>query len=196
MPVRYIAFLALALLAGTAGYVAQQWRHARAIDAAAELDTPAASRQVAEDAGANDEAEPDDAYAWRFDTPTGEAKTLAAWRGQILVVNFWATWCPPCLREIPAFIELQDSLGDRGVQFVGIALDQAAPVAAFAAEHGMNYPILVGDDRVTRFMHVLGNTIGALPYTVVLGRDGQPLHAHQGEWEAEAARQALLSVLE
>ena len=71
-------------------------------------------------------------------------QTLAHYRGKVLVVNFWATWCPPCREEIPHFIEAQQRLAVENVQFVGIALDNPADIAGFVHEFSVNYPILVG----------------------------------------------------
>jgi len=104
-------------------------------------------------------------------------------------VNFWATWCPPCVKELPAFVRLQRKYGPQGLQFVGIALDGREEVANFVAEHGIDFPVLVGEEDVARYMQRLGNTIGALPYTVVVAPDGTIHHTQQGEWpEADAAR--------
>jgi thiol-disulfide isomerase/thioredoxin len=126
----------------------------------------------------------------------GREHSLSEWAGKILVVNFWATWCPPCVVEIPAFIKLQTDFEARGLQFVGIALDDPQAAAKFATERAINYPILVGDDNVARLMEGLGNTIGALPYTVVFDRQGQVVHTHQGEWTPAAARQLLEPLLD
>ncbi len=126
----------------------------------------------------------------------GREHSLSEWGGKILVVNFWATWCPPCVVEIPAFIKLQADFGARGLQFVGIALDDPKAAAKFATERAINYPILVGDDDVARLMESLGNTIGALPYTVVFDRQGQIVHTHQGEWAPADARQLLEPLLD
>ena len=180
----HLALIALALLAGSAGYVAQRWlsRPPPALTAA----------RVDNAAG----ADPTQLLDWSFATPAGGREVLSTWAGKIIVLNFWATWCPPCLREIPAFIELQTAMGADGVQFVGIALDQAEPVQAFVADKGVNYPVLIGDQDVARFMVTLGNTIGALPYTVVLGRNGDIVASHQGEWDAEAAGAALRKFVE
>jgi len=105
------------------------------------------------------------------------------------VLNFWATWCPPCVKELPAFVRLQRQYGAQGLQFVGVALDGREEVAKFVAEHGIDFPVLVGEEDVARYMQRLGNTIGALPYTVVVTPDGAIHHTHQGEWpEADAAR--------
>ncbi|MEQ8496997.1 MAG: TlpA disulfide reductase family protein, partial [Gammaproteobacteria bacterium] len=104
---------------------------------------------------------------------------------------FWATWCPPCLREIPAFVALQQEHREDGLQFIGIALDEPAPVADFTAEKGINYPVLVGSNEVVRLMQALGNAIGGLPYTVVLDASGEVVLTHQGEWAAEEAAAAL-----
>jgi thiol-disulfide isomerase/thioredoxin len=182
---QHIALMALALLAGSAGYVVQHW-----------LSRPAAAPALAVRDDTIAGSEPARPLDWSFATAAGGREALSAWAGKIIVLNFWATWCPPCLREIPAFVELQTAMGPDGVQFVGIALDQAEPVQAFVTDKGVNYPVLIGDQDVARFMVTLGNTIGALPYTVVLGRNGEVVTSHQGEWDAEAAGAILRKLVE
>src|SRR5262245_45102644 len=68
----------------------------------------------------------------------GASRTIETWRGKVLVVNFWATWCVPCRKEIPEFVKLQERHGDRGLQLVGIAFDQPQPVGDFAREFRIN----------------------------------------------------------
>jgi thiol-disulfide isomerase/thioredoxin len=102
----------------------------------------------------------------------GQEQPLAQWKGKVLVVNFWATWCVPCREEMPEFVKLQREFGDRGVQFVGIAIDDAAKVRQFAAELGLNYPALIGGYGAVELSKSLGNGIGALPYTLIVDRSG------------------------
>ncbi|MBI2802381.1 MAG: TlpA family protein disulfide reductase [Gammaproteobacteria bacterium] len=125
----------------------------------------------------------------------GREHSLTEWRGKVLVVNFWATWCPPCVHEIPGFIELQKEFGPRGLQFVGIALDDVNAASKFAAVRGINYPVLAGDDNVAELMRGLGNTIGALPFTVVFDPRGEIVTTHQGEWSSSAAREVFESLV-
>jgi thiol-disulfide isomerase/thioredoxin len=125
----------------------------------------------------------------------GREHTLSEWSGKILVVNFWATWCPPCVKEIPAFVELQTRFGDRGLQFVGIALDDPVEAGKFATARGVNYPMLAGDQEVAALMQSLGNTIGALPYTVVFDGSGKIVHTQQGEWSPPSAVEVLTPLL-
>ncbi|MEQ8663021.1 MAG: TlpA disulfide reductase family protein [Gammaproteobacteria bacterium] len=182
----HLVLVALALLAGSAGYVTHRWLQG---DVAAPLAGTAgpAVATVASSAGAAAAAPLD----WRLADPAGAGQRLGDLAGRVTVLNFWATWCPPCLREIPAFVALQREHADDGLQFIGIALDEAAPVADFVAEKGINYPVLVGSNDVVRLMQTLGNDIGGLPYTVVLDAAGTVLLTHQGEWAAAAAAAAL-----
>lgn len=126
----------------------------------------------------------------------GTPRALEEWRGKVVVINFWATWCPPCLKEMPAFVRLQDRYGARGLQFVGIALDSREEVAKFVEQHGIDFPILVGEEDVAAYMQRLGNTIGALPFTVVVDRDGAIRHTHQGEWNEAAADKIIAGLLD
>jgi len=103
----------------------------------------------------------------------GRSRSLGEWRGKVLVVNFWATWCPPCLKEIPEFVRMQDKLGPRGLQFVGIAADQPGKVREFAAKYGMNYPVLLADMNIIEIARRAGNRAGGLPFTVILNRRGE-----------------------
>lgn len=127
-----------------------------------------APESVAESAGPSVEA----LFAASYPDLNGREQPLAQWRGKVLVVNFWAAWCPPCRTEIPDFIQLQDKYGKQGLQFVGIALDQKDPVQAFADEIGINYPVLLGKESAAEVARLAGNRLSGLPYTVVIDRQG------------------------
>ncbi|MEX2525756.1 MAG: TlpA disulfide reductase family protein [Gammaproteobacteria bacterium] len=125
----------------------------------------------------------------------GRERHISEWDGNVLVINFWATWCPPCLKEIPEFVELQSEYGDQGLQFVGIALQDPSDVVDFARKHGMNYPNLVGELPVIRIAEAYGNNTGALPYTTVVDRQGTVVFVRQGPMrgpEVEAVIEPLL----
>ena len=111
---------------------------------------------------------------------TGAPLKLSRFRGKVLFVNFWATWCGPCRDEMPQFIRAQTLDGAKGVQFAGIAVDQADKVRKFATEIGLNYPTLVGGLGAMELSKSLGNSLMALPFTVVLDRHGQIVETHLG----------------
>lgn len=110
----------------------------------------------------------------------GNQQALAQWKGKVLVVNFWATWCAPCREEMPEFMKAQTEHGPKGLQFVGIAVDQADKVSQFATEIGLNYPTLVGGFGAMELSKTLGNSLMALPFTVVLDRKGAIAHTQLG----------------
>ena len=111
----------------------------------------------------------------------GRPRRPDEWDGKVLVVNFWATWCAPCRKEIPLLIDLERRRP--GVRVIGIALDRADAVRAFARELGIGYPILL-DDLQGSTMRRYGNRVGALPFTVITGRDGVVAYVRLGELEA------------
>jgi thiol-disulfide isomerase/thioredoxin len=125
---------------------------------------------------------------------TGSQQSIAQWKGKVLVVNFWATWCVPCRDEMPEFVKVQREFGDRGVQFVGIAVDDVAKVRDFAAELGLNYPALIGGYGAIELSKSLGNRIGALPYTLFVDRAGRINRAHLGPLKPAELR-AIVSQL-
>jgi len=120
---------------------------------------------------------------------------VGEWDGKVLVVNFWATWCPPCRKEIPQFIALQQKFGTRGIQFLGIAIDDAQAVGEFVQSLQFNYPILVGDQDAIDVAKTYGNLIGALSYTVVVDRKGTIVLTHQGELSGHQLEQVILRLI-
>ena len=110
----------------------------------------------------------------------GRQQRLDQWKGKVLVVNFWATWCEPCRVEMPEFVKAQAALGSKGLQFVGIAIDQPSKIRQFAQELKLNYPALVGGYGALELSETLGNKIKALPFTVIIGRDGQIAYTQMG----------------
>jgi thiol-disulfide isomerase/thioredoxin len=116
----------------------------------------------------------------QFTDVNGAPATLAQWQGKIVVVNFWATWCPPCREEIPGLIRAQTKWADKGVQVVGIAIDSRSNVAEFAPKMGFNYPLLLGGAETVDALRALGNPGGGLPFTVILDRRGALLAKHLG----------------
>ena len=121
----------------------------------------------------------------------GISRSVAEWDGKLLIINFWATWCPPCLEEIPAFVRLQKEYGAQGVQFLGVALDSAENVRRFITENAVNYPSLHGQRDAIELGKRYGNSVGALPYTVVVSRDGSVLASHHGLFDESALRQLI-----
>jgi thiol-disulfide isomerase/thioredoxin len=113
----------------------------------------------------------------------GEQQSIQSWPGKPLLINFWATWCGPCLREIPMLKELQAARPD--LQVVGIAIDKPDLVAKFAGDMQFNYEILVGQNEAWGAASALGVNIFALPFTVFTAGDGSILGVHTGELHAE-----------
>ncbi len=113
----------------------------------------------------------------------GEQQSILSWPGKPLLINFWATWCAPCLREIPMLKELQTAHPD--LQIVGIAIDKREPVVEFAGRMEFNYPILIGESEAYAAAGALGVNIYSLPFTVFTAGDGSILGVHTGELHAE-----------
>ena len=118
----------------------------------------------------------------------GKEQPLGQWKGKVLVVNFWATWCAPCREEMPEFVRIQAEMAPKGLQFVGIAVDQADKVKQFAAEIKLNYPALIGGYGAMELSKTLGNNLMALPFTVILDRSGRVVHTQLGPLREERLR--------
>nr|WP_240901549.1 TlpA disulfide reductase family protein [Thioalkalivibrio sp. XN279] len=111
----------------------------------------------------------------------GVARSSDEWDGDIRVVNFWATWCPPCIREIPLLVEIQDEYRDRGVTVIGIAVDETEAVAEFAADFAFNYPVVVGQEEAMNLAQAYAENFIGLPFTAFTDRAGRIRHIHTGE---------------
>lgn len=123
---------------------------------------------------------------------TGEIRSIQGWEGDALVINFWATWCAPCLREIPLLKEFQDANGSAGVQVVGIAVDHLEAVRAFAEDMGFNYPVLVGQLAAMEAAAEFGLEFFVLPFTVFTDARKRILGIHAGELHTEHLDELLL----
>lgn len=125
----------------------------------------------------------------------GKSQSLQQWRGKILVLNYWATWCFPCREEMPGFSRLQAKYQDKGVQFVGISIDEAAKIIEFQKETPVNYPLLIGDMKTMANSAELGNSRQALPFTAVFDRNGQLAMSKLGRWNEADLEPKLLELI-
>lgn len=180
---RVVPLVLLALVAGATGFFLFRGLHGNAPPDTAPAVTGAAGQ------GAN--SLPD------FTLPdlSGRVRSAGEWEGQVRLVNFWATWCPPCRREIPLLKAIQDEYAGRGLQVIGIAIDETEAVTEYAEEAGFNYPVLVGQQEGMDLGNAVLKDFPGLPFTAFADRSGRILRIHTGELHREQIEEILAGLL-
>ncbi len=167
--------VALAAAFASAGFLFYQWRAGHLAE------TPGTAAEIL--------------FATTLKGLDDRPQPLGQWRGNVLVVNFWATWCAPCREEIPVFIELQRKYAGRGVQFLGIAVDQLERVRPYARDIGINYPVLIGGMEAIDLARSVGDRAGVLPFTLVIDRQGAVAQAMIGIVKPDRLEKMLESII-
>ena len=122
---------------------------------------------------------------------SGNRQSFTQWQGKLLLVNFWASWCPPCLDEIPIFLSLRKKYQNDGFEVVGISTDSGQDVMAFRDSLGIDYPLLDGEKKGIALMASMGNSAGALPYSVLFDRNGKAVHFKTGKFSHQELQKLL-----
>jgi thiol-disulfide isomerase/thioredoxin len=124
-------------------------------------------------ASGGDDSAAEDFWALELPTPSGAGMPLRSLRGRPVVVNFWATWCPPCVKEMPELDRFAREFGGRGWQVLGVAIDQAGAVQNFLKQTPVGFPIVLAGNEGLSWVRRLGNPAGGLPFSVQFGPDGR-----------------------
>jgi peroxiredoxin len=132
---------------------------------------------------------------FRLPNTTGEVIDSSSWAGKVLVLNFWATWCPPCLRELPQLDEVKRSHSEDELQIVGIAVDKKDDVERFLTEHPVSFPILLGDLDAIEMSRRLGNRLQGLPFTAIFDHRGNRVYGQAGEMTHTSLSELLNSLI-
>jgi thiol-disulfide isomerase/thioredoxin len=133
-------------------------------------------------------------YAQTLPDASGAAQALSQWKGKTLIVNFWAPWCAPCVEEMPELSELQRQYAAKNLQIIGIGIDSPSNIAEFAKKFNIAYPVYVAGIQGTELSRQLGNKAGGLPYTVLIGADGQVKKTYLGRLKFEQLRADLAAL--
>lgn len=133
-------------------------------------------------------------WGQQFQTPAGEPLALAAFKGKPLLLNFWATWCPPCVEELPLLDAFWREHAGKGLQVFGLAIDQPSAVRRFLERQSLGFPIGLAGLDGTELSRSLGNATGGLPFSVFLAADGRILSKKLGQLRPEDLRTWALAV--
>ncbi len=141
--------------------------------------------------------DPSSTSPWAITLPDahGRHQAVQQWRGKVLVLNFWATWCPPCRAEMPGFSRVQAKFGTRGVQVVGLSIDTLNNVIQFQEDAPVSYPLLIGTMDLLDRSAAWGNSAQAMPFTAFFGRDGTLAAVHLGQMSEQALEAQLQALL-
>jgi len=131
-------------------------------------------------------------FAQTMPDVTGKPQTLSQWKGKPLIVNFWATWCAPCVEEMPDLAALQAEVAP--VQIIGIGIDSQENIARFAEKFHIYYPLYVAGTGATDLLRQFGNQAGGLPFTVLVGLDGDVKKVYLGRLDFNVLRRDLASL--
>ncbi|MFC3148946.1 redoxin family protein [Piscinibacterium candidicorallinum] len=134
-------------------------------------------------------------YAAQFKDADGQAVDLNQFKGKLTVVNFWATWCAPCVEEMPEFERVAKDKAAAGVRFVGIGIDSPSNIREFRQKVTVSYPLVAAGFGGSELGKAFGNQKGALPYTVLLGPNGQVLNTKLGRLHEDELRGWLKTAL-
>jgi thiol-disulfide isomerase/thioredoxin len=134
-------------------------------------------------------------FANPWQTPDGKPANSENWRGKVLVVNFWASWCPPCVEEMPALDRIAQEYASKNILIVGIGIDSPSNIREFLQKTPVSYPIVLGGLEGSNLSKQMGNTQGALPYTVVINSKGKSIYTKLGKISEEELKKAINSAL-
>jgi alkyl hydroperoxide reductase subunit AhpC len=171
---QWISIIGISLVALAAGVLTSQWIYRAGL-----ADDPAIKAF----------------FANPWQTPDGKSVDTKEWRGKVLVVNFWASWCPPCVEEMPTLDKLQAEFKTQNVLFVGIGIDSPSNIRQFLEKTPVSYPIVIGGLEGSNISKQMGNAQGALPYTVIINPQGKATNSKLGKISEEELRSAIKSAL-
>ena len=134
-------------------------------------------------------------FANPWQTPSGQSIKSEEWQKKVLVVNFWASWCPPCVEEMPTLDQLQKDFLQQNVLFVGIGIDSPSNIREFLIKTPVSYPILIGGLEGSNIAKQMGNPSGALPYTVIINTKGKAVYSKLGKISEDELRKAIKSAI-
>jgi len=180
------AYVAVAAIAAAAGFLVYHYAIAPREQMAA-VATPDTEEPQAAAATEESSALPAQLPDFTLGDLEGKPRSILSWPGKSMIVNFWATWCAPCRREIPLLRELQKQHGPEGFQIVGVAVDLREDVVKYAQEIGIDYPVLIGEQDGLDAVNKFGQGSIGFPFTVFTDNQGRIVLFHLGEIRKEQA---------